>query len=171
MPKLQEHMNENEVIALIRPKIKGCTITEVEDFGDAFAIFFVNDEYYKSGKIEDMAIGAGPFIYIKETGEIFETGSAQSAEHYIKAYRECGDIYGRRSEILQITGFEKSLNKKRAVLNLKSVLGSGLAESKNFIEKVISDSKTEVTLGTEREAEDAKAKLVKFGFKVKHLWR
>jgi len=39
-------MNEVEVKALIRPRIKGCTITEIEDFGDAFAIYFVNDEYY-----------------------------------------------------------------------------------------------------------------------------
>lgn len=123
-------MNEAEVKELIRPRIKGSTITEVEDFGDAFAIYFVNDEYYKSQKLEDMMVVAGPIIYIKSTGEIFETGSGQSAEQYIRAYRECGDVYGRLGETIEITGLSETRDEKQATLALKSILGAGLAESK-----------------------------------------
>ena len=164
-------MNETEVVELIRPRLKGCTITDVKDFGDAFAIFFVNDEYHKSGKVEDLMIGAGPIIYIKNTGEIFETGSGQSAERYIKAFRECGDVYGRESETLVITEIPQEHNEKKATLNLKTILGLPLSESKTLIEKIVKDGKIEITLKNERGAEDAKNAFANLGFKANRLWK
>lgn len=163
-------MNKAEVKDLIRPRLKGCTITEVEDFGDAFAIYFVNDEYYKSKKLEEMKIGAGPVIYIKSTGEIFETGSGQSAEYYINAYRECGDVYGRLSNSLEISGIPEGYDVKKAILKLKTALGIGLAEAKTLIEKLLSDGKIEINLKNEWETEEVKGKFLNFGFKVKQLW-
>ena len=164
-------MNEAEVKELVSPRIKGSTITEVEDFGDAFAIYFINDEYYKSQKLEDMMVGAGPIIYIKSTGEIFETGSGQSAEQYIRAYRECGDVYGRLSDTIELTGLSDTQDEKKAILALKSILGEGIAESKKKIEKIVNEGRIEVTLENEWGAEEAESKLKNSGFKVKRLWK
>jgi len=164
-------MNEAEVIDLIRPTIEGCTITEVEDFGDAYAIYFVNDEYYKSKKIEDMKVGAGPVIYIKNTGEIFRTGSGQTAANYIKAYRECGDVYGRLSNTIEITGLPKGYDEKNAMINLKSIVGLGLSEAKEQVERIINEGRIEVTLNNEWEAEEVLKKFTNSGFKVKLLWK
>jgi hypothetical protein len=163
-------MNKDEVIELIRPTIEGCTITEVEDFGDAFAVYFVNDEYYKSKRFEDMKVGAGPIIYIKNTGEIFRTGSGQSAKNYIKAYRECGDVYGRLSNTLEISGLPKNSDEKKTILNLKSIVGLGMAEAKTMVERIIKDGKAEVSLKNEWEAEEVLNKFLETGFKVKQLW-
>jgi hypothetical protein len=164
-------MNETEVVELVKPNLEGCTVTEVKDFGDAYAIYFVNDEYYKSKQLEDLKIGAGPIIYVKNTGEVFRTGSGQSAEQYIRAYRECGDVYGRESETLAITGLPKELNENEAILNLKAILGLGLAESKAFVEQIAGKGKIEVALKNESEAEEAKIKLAQYGFKVRRLWK
>ena len=164
-------MNESEVKKLISRRLKGSTITEVEDFGDAFAIYFVNDEYYKSGKLEDLAVGAGPTIYIKKTGEIFETGSGQSAEEYINAYRECGDVYGRLSEAIEIKLSNTTTDKKKAILSLKSALGMGLAESKKLFEKMVIEGGLQVNMDDEWGAAEAKNKLINMGFNVKRLWQ
>jgi hypothetical protein len=163
-------MNKAEIIELIRPTVEGCTITEVEDFGDAFAVYFVNDEYYKSKKLEDMKVGAGPIIYIKNTGEIFRTGSGQSAENYIKAYRECGDVYGRLSNILKISAIPENSDEKKTILNLKSIVGLGMSEAKEIVERIIKEGKAEVALKNEWEAEEVLNKFLKTGFRVKQLW-
>jgi len=157
-------MNEAEVKALIRSRIKGCTITEVEDFDHAFAIYFVNDEYYKSKKLEDMKIGTGPIIYIKNTGEIFETGSGQTAQYYIQAYRECGDVYGRLSNSLEISDIPENYDEKKAIIDFKIVLGIGLSEAKVLIEKLLKDKKIEITLENEWETEEVKNKFLNFGY-------
>ena len=64
-------MTKEQVHGLIRPIVKerGSTITGIRDFGDAFAIHYVNDEYYKSRDPKDELIGTGSIIYIKSTGE------------------------------------------------------------------------------------------------------
>ena len=82
-----------------------------------------------------------------------------SAEQYIRAYRECGDVYGRESETLAITGLPKELNENEAILNLKAILGLGLAESKAFVEQIAGKGKIEVALKNESEAEEAKIKM------------
>jgi ribosomal protein L7/L12 len=118
-----------------------------------------------------LAVGAGPVIYIKNTGEIFETGSGQSAEQYINAYRECGDVYGRLSQTIEIKLFNPTQDNKKAILSLKSVLGIGLAESKKLFEKMISEGELQLNMNDEWEAEEVKNKLSNLGFNVKRLWQ
>lgn len=163
-------MNEAEIQVLIQPMIEGNTITDIEDFGDAFAIYFVNNEYFLSKKTEDLKIGAGPIIYIKNTGEIFHTGSGQTAEHYIQAYRECGDIYAKPSETIVIELPDPN-EKKDKIINLRSTLGVGVAEAKALIEQIMKEGKITVDLKSDLDAQEAKDKLIQFGFKVKQLWR
>jgi len=163
-------MDEAEVLELISPMLKGSTITEVEDFGDAFAIHFVNDEYFLSGKIEDMEIGAGPIIYVKSTREIFQTGSGQDAEQYIQAYRECGDVYGQLSERLEIEALPNESDRKQAILNLKKVLDINLSDAKKLAEEILNVGRAEVALTHEWEAKEARDKLTSVGFMVKQLW-
>ncbi|MDH3347191.1 MAG: hypothetical protein OEM02_03705 [Desulfobulbaceae bacterium] len=164
-------MNEEELKVLIQPVIEGCTITGIEDYGDIFAIHFVNNLYYESKRIEDMEVGAGPIIYIKSTGEIIETGSGRSAELYVRAYRECGDVYGRPSENIKIQNIDKDIDKKKAILELKSVLGIGLRESKELVSLVSNKGTAIITLSSESDAEMAVNKLGNLGFKVKQILR
>ena len=56
-------------------------------------------------------------------------------------------------------------------MNLKAILGLGLAESKAFVEQIAGKGKIEVALKNESEAEEAKIKLAQYGFKVRRLWK
>ena len=118
-----------------------------------------------------MAVGAGPIIYIKKTGEFFETGSGQSAEEYIDAYRNCGDVYGKLSETIEIKVSNTTIDKKKAILGLKSIFGMRLVESSKLYEKIISADGVHVNMDTAWEAEEAKNKLIHLGFNVKRLWQ
>jgi hypothetical protein len=97
-------MNEEQARKSVEPLIEGCTITEVQDYEDIFAIHFVNNEYYKSKNILDMAVGAGPTFVEKETGKITQTGSGQGVQQYVEAYRACGDFFASLGSSVIING-------------------------------------------------------------------
>lgn len=126
-------MNQSEAEKLAQKALEGSTITEVEDFGDIYAIHFVNDEYQKSQNIEDMAVGAGPMICIKGSGEIFRTGSGLNSEQYVLAYRECGDIYGNLSAAIEIQKLPQEIDNAHCILSLKKIVGVNLSESKKIV--------------------------------------
>ena len=55
-----------------------------KDWGWVF--FYNSNEYLKSGNMDDALMGNAPYIVIKNTGELIETGTAYDIDHYIKEY-------------------------------------------------------------------------------------
>ena len=41
-------MNEEQAKALVQPMMDGCTIVDVENFDELYAIYLDNNEYYES---------------------------------------------------------------------------------------------------------------------------
>lgn len=163
-------MTKSEIEALVQPILKGSTITEVEDFGDIFAIHFVNDEYYKSNRIEDIAAGAGPIIFIKKSKEIFKTSSGQTAEGYVNAYRKCGDIYGFLSDNIGIYELPGTLGRQRCILSIKKILGFELSDAKSIFEILELREVVEIKLKDEWQTKEVVEKLSESGFVVRRLW-
>ncbi len=156
---------------MIQSRLDESTVTEVEDHGDAFVVYFVSNDYYRTRNILDLEVGAGPAICIKTTDEIFWTGSGQSADQYLEAYRNCGDVFGRLSEAIEITRFTADIDKKKAVLRLKAILGTGLSEVKEQIETMQRYGKIVVSMASDQEATNTVEKLAQAGFEARQLWR
>lgn len=163
-------MTEQEAIKIANEQLEGSTITEVQDFGELFAIYFVNDEYYKSGDISDMMIGAGPMFIEKSTGKVFQTGSGQSAEMYAAAYKASGDLYARPSNSISISGIKGNDELKNYILKLKAIYVCSLIQAKEIVNSVVSGNHSTLTFSTATEAENALTKLVNLGFVAKQLW-
>ncbi len=163
-------MKKDEAENLVKPMIKGCTITKTEDFGNLYAVYFVNNEYYKSQKFEDIMIGAGPMMVEKSTGKIFKTGSAQSGADYAESYNECGSVYGKPSEKILISKLDNTKNSKIIIIKIKSILSINTKESKKIVDSLINNESTEITCNTTEEAETAVNKLQTLGVTAKQTW-
>ena len=163
-------MKKDEAENLVKPMIKGSTITKTEDFGELYAVYFVNDEYYKSQKFEDMMVGAGPMMVEKSTGEIFETGSAQSGADYAKSYNECGSVYGKPSEKILISKLSNTENSKTIIIKIKSILNIKTQESKRMVESLIKNEAVEIVCNTAEEAETSVNNLQTIGVLAKQIW-
>lgn len=69
-------------------------VTHVSEHPECWAITCQSKAYVESGDIRDMLVGRGPFIVDRATGKIHETGSGQSEETSVEAFRRWGDPYG-----------------------------------------------------------------------------
>lgn len=170
MRALASIMNEIEARNLVIPTIKGSTITKVEDFGELYCVYFVNDEYFKTGNLEDLKIGYGPSFVEKSTRNIFSTGSGQSAEYYVKAYKESGNIYARPSNSIILNGLE-NCSKNVGTLKIKSSLHVGLSQAKAIYETLENGTTFEFIFPSEHEAESAVCILKAAGILSKVLWK
>lgn len=163
-------MNQNDAKKLVQSTLEGFTITEVKDFGDIFAIYFVNNKYFKSKDPKDLPAGGGPLIIIKDSQEIFITGSALGADHHVQAYRECGDVYGSVSNSIEIYELPKNKDKKHCILSLKKIIGKDLSESKKIVEKLTTGTPVAVALKDRWQLQEVHEKLLSNGFSVKYIW-
>ena len=163
-------MNEEQAKKIAASMLDGSTITEIEDFGELYAICFVNDEYLISGYMIDLKIGAGSIFIEKSTGNVFETGSARSASDYVKAYKATGDVYATLSSCVMVTNFIRTAEKAKSIMSLKNLLGTKLSEAKDIVEKVADRNEVRIDFQNVDEAEKKIAQLHEIGFLAKHLW-
>lgn len=163
-------MNEIEVRNIVEPMLVGSTITEIEDFGDIFAVHFVNDEYYKSQNLKDIKVGAGPIIFIKESKEVYRTGSGNTSEGYVTAYRECGDIYGSQDKNIEISQVPNNIDRKQCILALKKVIGVNLNQAKEYTDSLWANEAVKIELASYWEARDLTKLLCEMGYATKHVW-
>lgn len=164
-------MNEYEVKALVQPLIENSTIIKIEDFDELYAVYFVNNQYYKSQKNEDLHIGNGPIFIEKSTKKIFETSSAQSIKEYVKAYQECGSIYGEPSNSILMYGLQSQCNQKQTIIDIKSICEKSMLEAKNIYLSLQSGDSIEVSFCKQCEANSKLEKLKECGVLAKILWR
>ena len=162
-------MTEQEAREIASSRLEGSTITEVLDYGELFAIHFVNDEYYKSGDFRDMMVGAGPMFIEKGTRKVFETGSGQSTEMYVSAYNACGDLFARPSNHILVFGIVGS-ELKNNIIQLKQLYGCSMAHAKEIVTAVASNEKKVLEFPSPAAAEEACVRLADYGFSVRQLW-
>ena len=150
--------------------LDGCTITEVEEYEDLYAVYFVNNEYLESRDFKDMAIGAGPRMIVKSTGELFVTGSAQSGASYAKAYEQSGSVYGKLIDSIIINKLPETIEKSKAILLVKNICEISLPEARLIINTVIQSGSTKINFEKNSQIKWTIKKLKENGFQVEQLW-
>lgn len=163
-------MNEEQAKALVKSMMDGCTIVGIEDFDELYAIYFVNNEYYQSKDISDLKIGAGPIFVEKETSAIFNTGSGVSAQFYVKAYRECGSVYGRPTSSVLMRELKNNDNPKVCIVELKHISGKTIAEAKSIYSNLANGNSVKLDFVSQDEAEESIEKLSLIGIDAKLIW-
>ncbi|MDH7914251.1 hypothetical protein [Winogradskyella sp. SYSU M77433] len=134
-----------------------------------FAIFYQSDEYLKSKKIEDMAIGQGPTIVSKIDGKLFQTGSGRFVEDSINSFEKYGDPYLEKDNSRIILSLDKnaSIESSSMISILKKITGKGILESK----QILTDLTNGGTIDFENElTENEFEQLNKLGFIIDYPW-
>jgi hypothetical protein len=163
-------MNEDQARELVEPLIKGSTITEIQDYGEIYAIHYVNDEYYKSKNIMDMAIGAGPTFIEKDSKKITQTGSGRGVAQYVEAYRACGDFFASLGNSVSVYGTLKEIDTPKTILSVKKICGYSTSESKNVVETITKGGEVELNFSSATIASEAVLKLANLGLLSKQSW-
>jgi len=118
----------------------------------------------------DMSVGAGTVLVSKESGTVFETGSAYSTEHYVSAFESCGDPFGEPTQSISVYGWESGANKVAATKLIKAESGLNLRESKLIIDAALKDESRSFSTESSKKALEVADKLSKYGFHCKQLW-
>jgi len=96
-------MTKEEATVLVRKKINAQSLNLPDDdeiiileqdtidkpWGWIF--FYTSRKWYETNDIDYAIAGNAPIIVEKETGKLYETGTAYSIEHYIENYEKYGD--------------------------------------------------------------------------------
>jgi ribosomal protein L7/L12 len=169
-------MNIQEAQILVEEKVisraPDCAVIEeaTEEYDKCFVFYYQSKKYIESNDILDMLVGQGPVLVDKITGDIFETGSAYSTEHYVAAFEACGDPYGEPGSTIVITGWQEDANKVSATKLVKQATGAGLAEAKQIIDSVMGGNKATITVLDIDRLPDIVEELSSLGFNSKQLW-
>ncbi|MEO7497647.1 MAG: YrhB domain-containing protein [Massilia sp.] len=140
------------------------------EFPRCFVFGYQSKKFFETGDIADSLVGHGTVLISREDGRVFETGSAFSTAHYVKAFEACGDPYGQPTNEVKILGWNAAARKVSAVELVKAKSGMGLADSKAAIDSLFSVGKSFFTAWTVEDAEAAVVKLKEFGFESVQLW-
>ena len=169
-------MNRNEAKNIaeqeVLKKLDGFSIMEeaTVEFSSCFAFFYQNDKYIKSRDMIDMSVGAGAVLVSKETGRVFETGSAYSTEHYVSAFESCGDPFGEATSSVSVYGWEPGANKVAAIKLIKAESGLNLRNSKLIIEAALKNEPRTFSTKSNVKASEVAKTLRGYGFLCKQLW-
>ena len=149
-----------------------CALLEesTSEFLSCFVFYYQSKKYIESGKFEEQYVGQGPVIVCKNTGKVFETGSAYSTEHYVSAFEKCGDPFGEPTNRVKITGWNEGANKVQATKLVKAISGSNLSEAKKVIDSALLNAEPSFIANTDQMASEAVVKLKGYGFDSKQLW-
>ncbi|SMF68870.1 hypothetical protein SAMN02745866_04342 [Alteromonadaceae bacterium Bs31] len=153
-------------------KLKGFSLMEesTQEFATCYAFYYQNNEYIKSRDFRDMSVGAGPVLVCKQTGAVFETGSAYPTEQYVKAFESCGDPYGELTSQISVYGWQDGANKVAATKLVKAKSGLNMRDSKTIIDKALKNEESRFSTESVEESGSVNKELCRLGFKCKQLW-
>ena len=163
-------MNIEQAKLIASEGLDGCTITKVDEYKNIYAVHFVNNEYLKSRDFRDLAVGAGPRMVVKSTGEMFITGSGQTGAYYAKAYEASGSVYGQPIDSIVIRKLPESLTRDKAILLVKNICELNLAEARLIVDKAIESEDARVDFDQWSQTEWKINKLNESGFQIEQLW-
>ena len=141
-----------------------------QEFVTCFAFYYQNNDYIKSRDFRDMSVGAGPVLVCKQSGAVFETGSAYPAEQYVKAFESCGDPLGELTTNISVYGWHEGANKVAATKLIKAKSGLNMRDSKTIVDKALKNERSHFSTESVEESKSVNEALVKYGFKCKQLW-
>jgi hypothetical protein len=104
------------------------------------------------------------------TQQLISTGSGVSAQFYVKAYRECGSVYGRPSSSVLLNELINNDNPKACIVELKHISGKTMAEAKNIFSDLVNGNIVKLDFDSEDDAEKAIEKLSLIGIYAKLIW-
>lgn len=150
----------------------GCALmTEyTEEHRTCFTFIYQSSAYLKSKDMLDMVVGHGPILVDKNTGNIFETGSAYSTEHYVNAFESCGDPFASPTDQIRVQGWQIGARKIPATKFIKEVSGLPLNTSKKIIDDALDENPTTFSVSNTHTTIEVVTKLNEYGFICKQLW-
>ena len=140
------------------------------EYDTCFTFFYQSTSYLKSGNMNEMLVGHGPVIIDKQTGKVFETGSAYSEQRYVMAYEACGDPFASPKNSVIVQGWLPNADKVTATKFVKKVSTLSLSEAKKIIDHALDDKSTTFDVLPEYDTSEVVKKLNKIGFRSKQLW-
>ena len=159
---VQTYLEENEKDFSVVPE------STIES-KSCFAVFYQSNEFLKTKRFEDAAIGQGPTIVSKNDGKLFKTGSGRFVEDSIESFEKYGDPYLKKDNsriILSLVKKEK-IDSLPMISILKKMTGKGIFESKQILNDLINGG----SIGFENNlTEDDFQKLDKYGFTIDYPW-
>jgi hypothetical protein len=135
-----------------------------------FIFFYQSKKFIETGRFEDISVGSGPVLISRESGEVFETGSGFSVDHYVKAFDACGDPYGTPTDKVKILACNPTVDKIRAIRLVKEKSGLGLSQAKAVIDNVLARKISFFIARNRKCAEEAVIALKDCGFESVQLW-
>lgn len=63
-------------------------LTGDQEFDEGWVFFYDSVRHQQTGSILDALAGNAPILVDRDTGQVYGTGTAQPAEHYIEQHRE-----------------------------------------------------------------------------------
>lgn len=109
------------------------------EYPTCFVFFYQSKKFVDTGDHGEMLVGHGPVLVSREDGRVFETGSAFSVCHYVKAFEACGDPSGKSTAEVKIFGWRPEANKVRAIQLVKENSEMGLSQAKAVIDNALSN--------------------------------
>jgi len=156
----------------VRENYPGCSIIEdySEEFASGFVFYFQSKKFLESSGFGDMYVGQGPIIVCKETGGVFETGAAYSAEHYVDAFESCGDPLGEPTDTIVIDGWIDGASAVKAIKCIRQATGLGLANVKSKVDQVLGGDDVVIKLSSIDVVDSTISTLAGIGFQSSQLW-
>lgn len=170
MITLSQAIKNLEKLILGRKPEMGIIEDSSEEYESCYVIYIQSKKFIESRDFNDMCIGHGPVIVCKETGKIFETGSAYPTEQYVQAFTNCGDPYGTPTLSIRIDGWLEGARSIKAIKCIRKYTGMGLAIAKSKIDDVLSGTPIVVELGDIENAETFVSELSAYGFTSIQIW-
>lgn len=169
-------MNREQAEKIVEQKVltkyPECAILKdaTREFDTCFAVFYQSEIYIETGKVDDMLIGQGPVLVDKNTKRIYETGSAYTTEHYVRALEECGDPFGIPTENVLIEGLRDEAEITAIIGILKEYTRSNSRELKLLLDQVRNGHVVKLACGNASEAEKMVRGLQETGLIARQLW-
>lgn len=140
------------------------------EYPRCFVFIYQSKKFVETGDSAEMLVGHGPVLVSREDGRVFETGSAFSVCHYVKAFEACGNPFGKPTEKVKIVAWHPEANKVRATQLVKEKSEMGLSQAKAVIDNALSNEESFFTARTVEYAEQVVVALKENGFDSVQLW-
>ena len=140
------------------------------EFEKCFAVYYQSNVFIESKNNGTQLVGQGAVLVDKSSGDVFESGSAYSTEHYVKAFEIAGDPFAEPSNRLEIIEWENGASSVKAIKAIRNTTQCGLKEAKDIVDSVLGG----ISQVVECESSEAAHQLVKnldsTGFSSRQFW-
>ena len=141
-----------------------------EEFENCFAVRYQSKKFLETSDPMDQLFGHGPVLVDKNTGKVWETGSAHSVEHYVEAFDACGDPSAERTDAIKITHCRNDADWANATKCVQRHGKISLAVAKCFIDSALQGNEVVISFDTAEFAAEVVKELTEFGFQAEQLW-